>query len=116
MRTILDYVNAHGLVGSFRAEENRLICAESGGPFGLGGKSVWVEKRDERWYISTWVPRIYEAMNVDDVARATVEALNAKGPLYEIEKDIQATYSLRELSPREVDEYLSSYKEEESDD
>lgn len=116
-QAVYDRVLSCGLRAEFREHEDRLVCAADGGVNWMAGPSVWIATKFTRWYISTWVPRIYEVPSVSvlgAVAVATMTHPNAS-PLYEIPADVRKEFGLRELTPAEVAEWLSDIVESDED-
>ena len=80
-------------------QDDRLVCATRGGKWGLGGNSLWVTKKSDRWYIGTWTPRIYcipPDCNLEDVIRTVLSTDHAA--LYKIPQEIVDRYRLVEIS------------------
>lgn len=80
----------------------RVVCAQTGGEWGIGGPSVWAMFHAGRWIVATWTPRVYmfsEGVPIDLVAAAISEIvmLNRNDRLYAVDPDLQAKYGLSEV-------------------
>lgn len=77
------------------------------------GPSVWVAQKFGRWYVATWVQRLYEASSGAEVGELIVELFRSPPPgsLYTIPIELCTKYNLRELSPQEVEEWMSDIVE-----
>lgn len=91
-----------------------LVCATDGGSWGIGGHSLWVMERDGRWFIATWVPRVYEIKEAVDIAELVGAALmvDTGEHLYAIREAVQRQYSLRELTLEEESEFDAASERE----
>ena len=60
----------------FSKRLTRLVCATSGGDWGLGGATIWVLKRREHWFIGTWLPECYRVPHEADCAEIVIALLH----------------------------------------
>ena len=89
---------------STEATGPRLVCATDGGDWGLGGTSFWVAQREDRWFISTWAPRIYEIPHRFEPGEVVVAALDATGvDCYDVPDGVKAEFQLSEIGEAEFD-------------
>ena len=80
----------------------RVVCAQTGGDWGLGGPSVWAMLHAGRWIVATWTPRVYlfsEGATIDFVAAAISEIVmpDRNERLCSIKPDLQSKYGLSEV-------------------
>lgn len=81
----------------------RLACAVDGGSWGIGGRSVWLARWDNRWFVATWTPRIY-VLPADSSNAKVVEIVDAvlsmssTARLFEIPEPVRQKYDLSEIS------------------
>lgn len=90
----------------------RLACALNGGRWGIGGPGVWLANWDEKWFISTWTPRIYilpfgtNGATVVEIVVAVLSTAPSTG-LYNLPDSLRLEYCLSEISLSEYSVYAT---------
>jgi len=91
---------------------HRLACALNGGRWGIGGPGVWLANWDQRWFVSTWTPRIYilpfgtNSAKVVEIVIAVLSMSPSAG-LYDLPDSIRLEYCLSEISLAEYTVYAT---------
>jgi hypothetical protein len=89
---------------------DRMVCCShqfTDGPKagGLGGRSFWVAKRDDGWYVATWSPSIYRVSRTDKLVALCLELLRCEPSraLFDLAQEVVDRFELVPVTTSEFD-------------
>ena|SRR5690349_10787663 len=90
-------------IGSFLQHPEMLVVSGQN-PAIPSSNSFWVTKKGEEWFIGTWLPAIYQAVNgkqLCDICEAVFRSSSTA--IYSVAPDLAAKLNLRRLTSSEME-------------
>lgn len=83
-------------------QNDDLLVVSSSNPASPQKNSFWLRKRDERWFLGTWLPAIYEIPVVDIGAVCKALYDSSETAIYTVDCALAKRFALRKLSEAEI--------------
>lgn len=96
-----------GLVGRMQNKDQLVVSSQEGPVYPNRGNSFWLSRRDEVWYLSTWLPAGYRVPGDKDIVGLCSACMIEDAAMYRVPADVVARFGLHELSEDEYEQLFT---------
>src|SRR5262249_53891083 len=86
-----------GLVGQMQHEEQLVVLPSRDPVCPNRGNSFWLSRKQDTWYLSTWLPAGYKVPSDQDLVALCAACMGGSSAMYRVPPELVERFGLQEL-------------------